>query len=116
MPGVSLLATSTDAEGRIWSYGYDWTLMLEGNVAVKVNFIGLMVDVIPGARLFLRNTVPPSLTLSGRLSTELACTLGSIEGPGSGYVRIKTAERSFVGVAFEMTDYLFGFIPTGIEG
>lgn len=116
VPGVSLLASATDAVGRRWNYGYDWTLMLEGDVAVKVNLVGLLIDLIPGARLFLRKTVPPSLTLSGRLSTEIACTLGSIEGPGSGYVRINTTKRSFVGVDIEMTDYLFGFIPTGIEG
>ncbi len=116
VPGVSLLASATDAVGRTWNYGYDWTLMLEGNVSVKVNLIGILIDLIPGARFFLKNTVPPSLTLSGRLSSEIACTLGSIEGPGSGYVRINTTKRSFVGVAFEVTDFLFGFIPTGIEG
>jgi RHS repeat-associated protein len=116
IPGVSLLASATDAVGRTWNYGYDWTLMLEGSVSVKVNLLGLMIDLIPGARLFLKDTVPPSLTLSGRLSSEIACTLGSIEGPGSGYVRIRTTKRSFVGVAIEMTDFLFGFIATGIEG
>ncbi|MCX7030153.1 MAG: hypothetical protein NTU62_08545, partial [Spirochaetes bacterium] len=116
-PGVPLLGSVTDAVGRTWTYGYDRTPLLEGGVAIKVNFVRLIIEALGlGWLTRFGSYLPPSLTISGHLSTEIAYTLGSAEGPGIGYTRVRTSKQTLTYVDVELTDYLFGFIPTGLQG
>ena len=116
-PGVPLLGSVTDAEDRTWTYGYDRTPLLEGGVAIKVNFVQLIIEALGlGWLSRLGGHLPPMLTISGHLSTEIAFTLGSAEGPGIGYTRVRTDKKTITYVDLELTDYLFGFIPTGLQG
>ncbi|HXK37229.1 MAG TPA: hypothetical protein VJ553_06630, partial [Candidatus Paceibacterota bacterium] len=109
------LGSVTDAEDRTWTYGYDRTPLLEGGFAINVNIAQIIMDAL-GLGWLTRRILPPAFTISGHLSTEIAYTLGSAEGPGIGYTRIHTDKDIFEYADVELSDYLFGVIPTGLKG
>jgi RHS repeat-associated protein len=114
-PGVPLLGSVTDAEDRTWTYGYDRTPMLEGGVAINVNILQIVMDAL-GLGWLTRRVLPPAFTISGHLSAEIAYTLGTAEGPGIGYTRVHTGKDVFEYADVELSDWLFGVIPTGLKG
>jgi RHS repeat-associated protein len=114
-PLVPLLASATDSVGRTWTYGYDRTVLLQGSVSIKVNFAALILEAC-GLGWMTGSYLPSAFTLSGHLNTEIAYSLGSMAGPGVGYVRVNSDRSTLVYAAGELTDYVFGFIPTGLQG
>ena len=110
------LSSTTDPQGRLYAYSYDQKTIITGGGGIKINFLALLLDIIPGAGAAVSDFLGISaLTLSGNLEINLPYTISRVIAPGIGTTDVQVNSQDLSQFSFTPTDYFLGLFPTALQ-
>ncbi len=109
------LVSSTDPAGRISSFTYDRRCLVAGGGSVKINFLALIFDLIPGCGFVNTLLGISTLTLSGHIEFNFPYTISKVVAPGIGTTEVNVAAMDLTQFKSELDDWFLGLIPTAIK-
>lgn len=110
------LDSSTDTLGRRYSYAYHQLSIITGGGSVKINFLALLLDFVPGAGPAVSDALGiAALTLSGNIELNFPYVISRIEAPGIGTTDIAVGAHDLSQFDFKPTDYFLGLLPTALQ-
>jgi len=118
--GMRQLTSAVDIGGRAWTYvGGDTRFIVSGGIAVKVNVVSLLLQLIPGTTDLVAGVMSKlgmdAITFSANIKFEVFVLLNSISGPGIGYQSVVYEDRNFGTIDIKPADYILWVIPTAVE-
>jgi RHS repeat-associated protein len=108
------LTSTTDVQGRQYSYSYKQQKIITGGGSIKVNFVALVLDLC-GYSAVSNALGISALTLSGNIEINLPYTISKVVAPGVGTTEVTVDAQDLSQFDFRPTDYFLGLIPTALK-